>query len=214
MYFRFRTAEHAAELFIRDVTDGIGGTGIRPGFVKCGIDSPGMTPAVEIGIRAAAMTHRATGVPVSAHTWTGNRSGEQLVEVLVNEGVDMRRVVIGHSGDTEDLGYLRGLLATGAWLGMDRFGVEDRLPDDRRVEVIASLCREGYANRLVMSTDASYWSGRLSNEHKQQTRPHWSPWRIFDFAIPKLLEAGVTQEQLELMLVGNPRSIFTPDQPY
>ena len=137
-----------------------------------------------------------------------------MAAVLAGEGVDMRRVVIGHSGDTTDLDYLCSLLATGAWLGMDRFGVEDRLPDALRVEVVASLCKAGFAGQLVISTDASYWSGRLTAEYKLRTRPNWSPTRIFEYVIPHLLEAGVREEDVELMLVRNPRSIFTPDQPY
>jgi phosphotriesterase-related protein len=211
-YFDHRSADHAAELFIREVENGVRDTGIRPGIVKCAIDSAGLTPPVEKAIRAAARTHCATGIPVSVHAWCGNHSGETAAELLSDEGVDMQCVLLGHSGDTLDLEYLHRLLATGALLGMDRFGVEDRLEDSERVEVVAQLCREGYAQRLVLSHDASYWSGRLTDEYKASVRPNWYPWRIFDAILPALVKAGVSEAQIELMLVDNPRRFFARAQ--
>ena len=88
-------------------------------------------------LRAAARAQRATGVPISTPTWAAGRSGEAQQAIFAPEDVDPRRVIIGHSGDREDLGYLRGLMERGSTIGMDRFGLESFLPTARRVDVLA-----------------------------------------------------------------------------
>jgi phosphotriesterase-related protein len=147
-------------------------------------------------------------VPISTHTWAAGRTGEMQQAIFAQEGVDLRRVIIGHSGDSEDLGYLRGLMDRGSTIGMDRFGLEHLLPTARRVEVIARLCAEGYAARMVLSHDANCWTDMLSEDDKRRTRPRWHYNHIPDDILPALRQAGVTEDQIEQMLVRNPRAIF------
>ena len=208
-YYHHRAPSETAELFTREIRSGVTATGIRPGVVKCGIGPAGLTDPVERAIRAAALAHRATGVPVTVHTSVENQSGLMAVEVLREENVDLRDVIIGHSGDTENLDYLRALLDAGVWLGMDRFGVEDRLADDRRVRVVSRLCAEGYAGRLLLSHDASCWSGRLTDAYKAAVRPNWHFRRIFEYVIPSLRSLGVPQAAIDTMLQANPRALFS-----
>src|SRR5205823_4214404 len=115
---------------------------------------------------------------------------------------------IGHSGDSEDLGYLRGLMERGSTIGMDRFGLENFLSTPKRVEVLARLCAEGYAPKMVLSHDANCWSDMLSEDAKLRTRPQWNYNHIPDDILPALRKAGVKEDQIEQMLVGNPRAIF------
>ena len=89
--------------------------------------------------------------------------------IFAQEGVDLSRVIIGHSGDSEDLGYLRGLMERGSTIGMDRFGLENFLSTPKRVEVMARLCAEGYAGKMVLSHDANCWSDMLSEDAKRRT---------------------------------------------
>ena len=147
-------------------------------------------------------------MPISTHTWAAGRTGELQQAIFAQEGVDLRRVVIGHSGDSDDLGYLRGLMDRGSTIGMDRFGLDHFLPTDTRVEVVARLCAEGYAGRMVLSHDANCWTDMLSEEAKRRTRPRWHYTHISDDILPALRKAGVTEAQIEQMLVGNPRAIF------
>lgn len=207
-YYQHRSPEHSASLFTREIEAGIYGAGAKAGIVKCGIDDEGLTPVVERTIRAAALTHLATGVPVTVHTSCNNKSGILAARILQGEHVDMRKVIIGHVGDTEDFGYLRELLDTGAWLGMDRFGIEDRLADDKRVRVVSQLCAEGYASRLLLSHDASCWSGRIAESYKKSVRPNWHYWRLFEYVIPELRAHGIGQAEIDTMLRVNPRSVF------
>ena len=111
-------------LFVKDISEGIAGTGIKAAVIKCATDRPGITPGVERVLRACAQTHRATGAPITTHTARRVRRGLEQQEIFKSEGVDLTRVVIGHSGDTDDLGYLEELIANGSILGMDRFGID------------------------------------------------------------------------------------------
>jgi phosphotriesterase-related protein len=159
-------------------------------------------------LRAAARAQKATGVPISTHTWAAGRTGELQQAIFAQEGVDPRRVIIGHSGDSEDLGYLRGLMERGSTIGMDRFGLENFLPTSKRVEVVARLCAEGYAGKMVLSHDANCWTDMLSEEAKKRTRPQWHYTHISDDILPALRKASVKEDHIEQMLVENPRTIF------
>ena len=195
-------------LFVRDITQGIGESGVKAAIIKCATDTAGVTPVIENILRASARAQKATGVPISTHTWAAGRVGETQQAIFAQEGVDLSRVIIGHSGDSDDLKYLRGLMERGSTIGMDRFGLENFLPTSKRVEVLARLCAEGYAGKMVLSHDANCWSDMLSEENKRRTRPQWHYNHISDDILPALRKAGVSEDQIDQMLVRNPRAIF------
>src|SRR5438309_321157 len=123
-YFHFRGPgtpldgpELMVDMFIRDIREGIAGTGVKAGILKCATDSPGLTKGVERVLRAVAQTHRQTGVPISTHTHARSKRGIDQQRIFREEGVDLSRVVIGHSGDTTDLDYLEEVIASGSYLG-------------------------------------------------------------------------------------------------
>ena len=207
-YFSAHGVDHVAELFVRDITQGIGTSGVKAAIIKCATDTAGVTPVIENVLRASARAQKATGVPISTHTWAAGRTGEAQQAIFAQEGVDLRRVIIGHSGDSDDLGYLRGLMERGSTIGMDRFGLDNFLPTEKRVEVLARLCAEGYAGKMVLSHDANCWTDMLSEDAKRRTRPRWTYTHISDDILPALRKAGVTEDQLDQMLVRNPRAIF------
>ena len=116
--------EPMADMFVLDITEGIAGTRVKAGMLKCAIDAAGLTPGVERVMRAVAEAHHRTGAPVTVHTYPGSRTGLEVKRVLCDSGgVDPRRVVLGHSGDTTDCDHLAGLADAGFLLGMDRFGL-------------------------------------------------------------------------------------------
>ncbi len=211
-YFGAHGIDEVAELFIRDITAGIGTSGVKAAIIKCATDTAGVTPVIENVLRASARAQKATGVPISTHTWAAGRSGEAQQAIFAQEGVDLRRVIIGHSGDSEDLGYLRGLMERGSTIGMDRFGLDHFLPTAKRVEVLARLCAEGYAGKMVLSHDANCWTDMLSEDDKRRTRPLWHYNHISDDILPALRAAGVTEDQIQQMLVRNPQAIFAVRQ--
>jgi phosphotriesterase-related protein len=207
-YFQVREVDAMADLFVSDITEGIQGTDVKAAVLKCATDAPGITPGVEKVLRAAARAHLRTGVPISTHTHAGMRRGLEQQDLFESEGVDLRRVIIGHSGDSEDLDYLTKLANRGSYLGMDRFGIDIILPTDKRVAVIVKLCQMGYAERMVLSHDASVYIDSFTTDVIRQHMPNWNYFHIVDDVIPALLQAGVNQEQVDTMTRGNPRRIF------
>lgn len=207
-YFWSRGIDHMAALFVADIREGIAGTGVKAGVIKCAADEEGLTEPVEKVLRASARAHRATGVPISTHTWAAGRTGTLQQDVFESEGVDLSRVIIGHSGDSEDLGYLVGLMRRGSYIGMDRFGDEDRLTTDRRVATVGRLCANGYAGQLVLSHDAACYMDWFDAEYHRRRRPNRRFTYIGEVILPALRAAGVTEAQIHTMTVENPRAIF------
>ena len=196
------------EFFLHDFEEGIAGTGVRPGILKCCTDEPGLTPAVERVLRAVARVHRQTGLPISTHTHAPTKRGLDQQRVFTEEGVDPGRVVIGHSGDSTDLDYLGGLMSAGFTLGMDRFGVDVYAPTTARVATIATLCKEGRADQMVLSHDASCHIDWFDSEMLRAAVPNWHYLHISRDVLPALRESGVSEEQIDTMLVDVPRRIL------
>ncbi|GAA4629239.1 phosphotriesterase [Actinoallomurus vinaceus] len=203
----FGGPDRLAEFFVRDITDGIGRTGVRAGMLKCATGRPGITPGVERVMRAVAEAHRATGVPITTHSESATRNGLDQQKLLAAEGVDLDRVVIGHAGDSTDLAYLEELIANGSYLGMDRFGIEfTSLPD--RVATVAALCERGHAGRMVLSHDSYCFNDRFDPDVVRRRHPNYHLLHISRDVLPALRARGVTEEQIHQMLVDNPRRIL------
>ncbi|MFJ9711056.1 hypothetical protein [Streptomyces sp. NPDC101234] len=115
------------ELFVRELTEGIAATGIRAAFLKYAIEDR-LTPGVERVLRAVAQAHLRTGAPITVHTNAVARTGPVAQDILRSEGADLGAVVVGHSGDTADLGHLHELIDNGSYVGAaaDRLRVDDR----------------------------------------------------------------------------------------
>jgi phosphotriesterase-related protein len=203
-----RSVEYIADLFMKDITDGIMDTGVKAGIIKCATDQPGVTPDVERILRASAKAHRATGVPISTHTHPASEVGLNQQDVFESEGVDLERTVIGHSGDTEDTNYLKKLCDRGSYIGMDRFGIDIYLETAKRVATIKKMCDMGYAEKMVLSHDAACYFAWADPGLRTQLVPNWHFNHIPDDVIPALRESGVTEEQIRAMTVDNPRRIF------
>lgn len=198
--------------FTRDLTDGIADTGVRAGNLKCCVEAEGLVPDVERVVRAVAATHRDTGAPISVHTDSESRSGLLALRALKEEGVDLTKVVIGHAGDSTDLDYLMELADAGAVLGMDRFGLALYRSTEDRVQTVATLTERGYADRMVLSHDAHCFMDYMVPDPialESEFTPDWHYLHISDEVLPMLRRAGVTEQQIEQMLVTNPRRLFT-----
>jgi phosphotriesterase-related protein len=209
-----RDPDAIAALFVKDITEGIGGSNVRAAIIKCATDTAGVTPQIDTVLRASARAHRATGAPISTHTYAAGRVGEVQQAIFAQEGVDLNRVIIGHSGDTTDLAYLKRMMDRGSYIGMDRFGLDNYLSTEARIEVVARLCADGYAGRMVLSHDANCWTDSLTEAEKAATRPKWHYNHIPDDILPALREQGVSEAQITQMMVTNPRAIFENATPY
>ncbi|MGX5653634.1 phosphotriesterase family protein [Geodermatophilus nigrescens] len=195
------------DMFVGDIRDGIAGTGVRAAFLKCAIDHQGLTSGVERVMRAVAKAHRATGAPITVHTHPGSRQGLAVQRVFDDEGVDPRRVVLGHSGDTTDADHLTELAEAGFVLGMDRFGINLDTTFEARADIVVEMCRRGFAGQMVLSQDASCYIDWLA-PGVMDLLPQWHYTHIHDDVLPYLREHGVTEEQITTMLVDVPRRYF------
>lgn len=196
------------DMFVADITTGIAGTGVRAGMLKCAIDHEGLTPGVERIMRAVGAAHHRTGTPITVHTHPGTRTGLHVRRILVDEcGVDPRRIVLGHSGDTADADHLTELAEAGFVLGMDRMGLNTEISFEQRCDIVVELCRRGFAGQLVLSHDAACYIDWVD----PNVRPLLTQWHYLHIeqeVLPYLRDHGVTEDQITAMLVDNPRVYF------
>jgi phosphotriesterase-related protein len=205
---QFRGSKMLLDMLMKDIQEGVAGTGVKAAILKCATDRQGVTPDVEIVLRTVAHAQLATGAPIYTHTHAGNRSGLDQQRIFQEEGVDLSRVIIGHCGDTMDFRYLEMLLAKGSYIGMDRFGIDTILSLKSRVDAVAHLCRKGYAEQMVLSQDAACYMDWFQEESVAVAVPNWNHFHILKDVVPALRERGVTENQINTMLVKNPCRIF------
>src|SRR5262249_20960847 len=176
-YFKFRSQfgdalAEMTDLFVRELTVGVGETGIRAGVIKVATSAHRITPYEELVLRAAARAHLETGAPITTHTDEGTMGVEQL-GILTDEGVPASSVVTGHSCRSSNLDYHLPKLDRGASLGFDRFGLELLHPDRARIAALVGLLGLGHERQIVLSHDSVWcWRGR-SPSLPSTVMPDW-----------------------------------------
>ena len=212
--FSLATPETLAPLFIKEITEGIEGTKVRAGIIKASTAAGGVTKGGEIVLRAVARAHKATGIPISTHTFAPERTGNQQVDILEDEGVNLNNVCIGHSNDTTDMEYLFNLLQRGVWLGLDHFpggSSSDGGPDRQtRILLIKQLIEAGYGHRIMLSHDFNitmHKSNEIASQERWESNPDGFLY-IKRKVLPQLLESGITAQQTKMLNEDNPRTFF------
>lgn len=216
LYYRFHgpgrlidEPEPLIDLFVRDIEEGIDGTGVRAGMIKVTTDGPELSEAEERVLTAAAVAHQHSGVAITTHSVPAQRNGLAQLAFLRRLGVRPERIVVGHSGDTDDVDYLRALMDAGATIGLDRFGMEHAQADQVRIETAVALTLLGYADRMVLSHDAAFYSHVTPPTWRTAHAPRWRMDHLHRAIVPALLERGVSQTDIDRMLISNPRSLLT-----
>jgi len=209
LFFWQRPREAMTDFFVRDITEGVLDTGVKAGMLKCAVDTKGLTEGVEQVLRSVARAHVATGgTPITIHTHAAGQHGPKIVRVLKEEGVDFSRVVLGHSGDAvNNPDYLSEMADTGLTLGMDRFGIDHFATFQQRSDLVAEMCRRGYAGRMVLAHDTCcyidwFGPGRLDD------LKNWHYLHVSQDVLPYLREHGVAEADIDTMLVDNPVRIL------
>jgi phosphotriesterase-related protein len=172
--------------------------------LKCSSDRHGITAGVERAIRAVARAQRATGVPLLTHTNVRLDPGGGLrqIELLVDEGVALDRVVIGHSDDSPDYHYLLAIAEAGAFVGFDHLNPIVVSPTiGERVDMLLRLIEAGHADRIILSHDA--WCFAESYGHTTDFN------LIHDVVLPMLRGRGLGDDDFDRLLVQNPRHLFS-----
>ena len=215
-YFKFRSTipifdvvNEIQEMFVKEITQGVGTTGVKAGVIKVGTGHGCISAHEERVLKAAARAQKETGVPIITHTEAGTMGPEQA-DLLISEGADPKRIMIGHAGGSVDLKYHTAILEKGVYLAFDRLGIDmpPAMSDALRMACIIGLIGIGYANRLMMSHDSIVrWLGRPM-EIVALIMPNWHPRHVFKDIIPALKEAGVTDDKIDMIMIDNPRRLF------
>ena len=203
--FANREIDDLVDAFVHDIEEGIQGTDIKAAFLKCAVDEPGITDDVEKVLRACARASQRTGRPIMSHSHPASGTGLKQMDVFDDEGVDPAKVVIAHTGDTDNLEYIEELLSRGCYIGMDRYGIDLFLPIEPRNATVIELCKRGHAEKMMLSQDYVSTLDWFPAELIAQTLPKWSFTLVLDEVIPALKEAGVTDEQVNTMMIDAPR---------
>ena len=204
-HFQNRDEDYMADQFVRDIEVGIQGTDIKAGFLKCCTDHQGVTNDVEKVLRATARASNRTGRPIMTHSHAQSGQGLAQMKVFEEEGVPPERVLIGHTGDTDSLDYIEELLSHGPFIGMDRYGIDVILPTEQRNSTVLELVKRGYSERMMLSQDACCTIDWFPDELVAQMAPNWNMTYVLDEIVPTLKKSGVTDEQVDQMMVEAPR---------
>ena len=207
------TADAMAELFIEEITEGIGKSGVKAGIIKVATGHGEMTDYEHTVFEAAARASAETGAPLTTHTDQGT-VGDLQQRTLIAGGAAPNRIVIGHSCGTSDTDYHMKIARGGSYLGFDRFGLDMLQPDDERVAALARLIENGAGDRIVVSHDSVWcWRGQpFPPEIQAQMEAPWTPSHFSLRIVPKLEAAGVSAAQIDALLVENPRRFFAGEK--
>jgi len=198
------------ETFMKEITQGIGDTGVKAGVIKVATGDGCISAYEETVLKAAARAQKETGVPIITHTEAGTMGPEQA-DLLISEGADPKRIMIGHIGGNANLQYHTSILEKGTYIAFDRLGADFLFPDTLRKACIIGLLGIGYANRIMLSHDyVPYWLGRPFEmpDFVKGMLANWSYCHVFRNIIPALKEAGVSDDKINTMMVDNPRRLL------
>jgi len=198
-----RTTNAIADEIVRDLMVGVDDTGIRAGIIgEIGADLHYVSPAEERVLRAAARAHQQTGVTITTH---GVRSpvGLAQLDIVEDEGVDLRRVVIGHCDFYPHPEYHLAVARRGAFVQFDSIGRGFFEWDlNQRLDWVLRLVEQGFVQRILLSHDVCMKS------HLRAYGGQGYDYVLTGF-VPRLRQAGVSDEQIHTLTVDNPRSALT-----
>ncbi len=218
-YFKFRMAfgdivKEIEDMMHTEITKGIGDTGVKAGVIKLATSKDQITDYERAFFTAGASVAKETGVPIITHTQEGTMGPDQA-ELLLSLGVPGDQIMIGHMDGNTNIEYHKKTLDQGVRIAFDRCGIQFiiGMPSDaERVKIFSELVKAGYTDRLHLSHDMVVnMLGRPI-----VPLPEHAPiferlyiGNIFDNIIPELMEAGVTQEQIDQIMHQNPQGIFS-----
>ena len=216
--FEVRTADELADFFTLEIERGFEDTGVKPGVIKAA-SGDSMTPFQEKVFRAAARASKRTGVPVTTHSHARLRGGLQQASVFEQEGLDPKRVCIGHSDESADFDYLAGLARRGYTLGVDHLfyglpalggGTKGEPTWQERAATVKTLIDAGFNDRIFLANDWFFGLTIAPTGAVEMYNGKNPDGNLFNLrqTIPYLRQLGVTEAQIRMITVTNPRNFF------
>lgn len=209
--FNMLTEEEISESYIKEIEQGVGGTGIRSGIIKIATGEGQVTDYERKVITAASRAAKTTGIPILSHTEKCT-CGHDQIDIVTGQGVAPPSLLVGHSCGTDDASYQRSLAERNVYVGFDRFGAVLEIADEIRTRNLKSMLDHGYADRVMISHDkVNCWKGALGNitqETLEEAMPNWSMTHLFENILPDLRAMNVPQHVLDDILIENPKRYF------
>lgn len=193
--------DELSDRWVQEWEDGIDGTGVRPGFIKIGVDKTSLSEIDEKLVRAAARTHLKTGLTIMSHTGYGIPAHEELA-VLREEGVAGQAWIWTHAQNETDNEQHKKAAEAGAWIAFDGVNAnEKRLARD--LEHLKAMQKYGLLDHVLLSHDAGWY--RPGEPNGGKFRPFVD---LFETVLPALKKSGFTQDEIDLMTLENPKRAF------
>lgn len=199
-YVETTSAGQLAEIWIREFRNGIGNTGIRPGFIKSGVDKGPLTALQKKIVKAAALTSKDTGLPIWIHTGDGAAALEEA-EILKSEGVFLGKYTWVHAQNEKDLSIHEQLAKAGAFISLD--GLNKNSAEDY-ISRLTFLKDKGLLQQVLLSHDAGWY--HVGEPGGGNFRDYNFLWIAF---IPMLKEKGFTEQDIRKLTVSNPARALT-----
>ena len=194
------SAEQLAARWVRECARGIDGTGIKPAFMKIGVDESPLSPVDARLVRAAAIAHRETGVPIASHTTTGAAALEEL-DLLEAAAVPLSAFIWVHAHAERDETFHVRAARRGAWVEFDGISAATVA---RHVALVGHMNAEGLLRHVLVSHDAGWY--RVGEPGGGQFRPYDT---LFTAFVPALKASGFGDAEIRQLLVDNPRRALT-----
>lgn len=199
-WLRNASSEQIADIFVKELTEGIDETGICAGIIAEIASSPEAFTNSEMNVlNAAGIAAVKTGSAVSTHT--GRKTAQETIDTLIHAGVKPDKIIIGHQDLIDDSDYHLALLKQGVNIAFDTCGKSAYMSDDVRAANAVKIIRSGYGDHLMLSNDISRRSYFVSNGGTGYTA-------AMNIVVPKILEKGASQEEVHKLLVENPARIL------
>lgn len=196
-----RTTNDLAAEIVHDLTVGVGDTGIKAGVIgEIGVDVDYITPAEERVARAAARASRQTGAAIITHS-VCYPIGLAQMDIFEEEGADLRKVIIGHADTYTDIDYHEAIAKRGSCVLFDGVGSPWLNPDKNLVTMLVEIIRRGYIDHILLGTDRCFRTdmhsyGGTGYDH------------LINIFLPLLKEAGISDEQIQIMTIENPKRVL------
>ena len=210
--FRHLETEAITEIYVREIEDGIGQSGIKAGLIKIATGDGTVSDYERRMLTAATAAAKATGVPLISHTENCS-CGHDQIDIVTEGGVPAHRLLVGHCDGRDDHAYQASLAARGAYVGFDRFGLEVFNSDANRMKNLMQMIGAGYRDQMIVSQDkVNCWLGAIPGvgtaEDIARMVPNWTMTHLFERIFPELLRMGAQQADLDVLLLDNPRRFF------
>jgi len=204
--------EELTDHLVQQIVEGVHGTTIRAGAIKLGTSHPPMTELERKTFRAGARAQKETGVHITTHCTRLGAETSQLT-VLDDEGVDVRRVVVGHTARHIALPEYRKTILEwmrrGANFLPTNLGIQRGREEVWRplVEGIHEIFMAGHGDRLVLGLDSGYCSESKAFGPMTYLPP--DPWtHMFTHTLPAFRAMGLDDGEEKAMMETNPQRIL------